>query len=197
MRRLVTYRLIQAPAIEVVTRDEVKAHARIDGTADDAWIDAAIAAARALIERDTGRALITQRWEYRREGAPRTRWLHLEVSPLAAIVSVQYVDTQGQLQTWDPAEYTADTFGQPGVLLPDYGKAWPAVRFEPGSFRVVFDAGHADLNSIPADLRTACQHAIRLIVTDWYEHRSETEAQNLNRIPLGIERLLWPHRLAY
>jgi len=54
--------LIAGPGEEPVSRAEAKAFCRIDGDAEDALLDALIAAARLHVEGLTGRALVTQTW---------------------------------------------------------------------------------------------------------------------------------------
>src|SRR5690606_2429764 len=53
-----------APAAEPITLSEAKAHFRVDTDDEDALISSLIVAARLLIERALGLALMTQGWSY-------------------------------------------------------------------------------------------------------------------------------------
>ena len=54
--------LIAGPGEEPVSLAEAKLFARVDGSDEDALVDALIAAARLHVEAITGRALVTQTW---------------------------------------------------------------------------------------------------------------------------------------
>jgi len=80
-----TSTLIAPPGEEPVTLAEAKAFCRIDGSDEDALVDALIAAARLQVESLTGRALITQSWRLTMACAPRL--VELPVIPVAALVA--------------------------------------------------------------------------------------------------------------
>src|SRR5258706_6207580 len=56
-------KLITPPAVEPFTLAEAKLHCRIDIDDDNANVDKWIKAARTKVEKDTGRALLTQTWD--------------------------------------------------------------------------------------------------------------------------------------
>lgn len=80
-----TSTLIAPPGEEPVTLAEAKAFCRIDGSDEDALVNALIAAARLQVESLTGRALITQTWRLTMACAPRL--VELPVIPVAALVA--------------------------------------------------------------------------------------------------------------
>ena len=80
-----TSTLIAPPGEEPVTLAEAKAFCRIDGSDEDALVNALIAAARLQVESLTGRALITQSWRLTMACAPRL--VELPVIPVAALVA--------------------------------------------------------------------------------------------------------------
>ena len=80
-----TSTLIAPPGEEPVTLAEAKAFCRIDGSDEDALVNALIAAARLQVESLTGRALIAQTWRLTMACAPRL--VELPVIPVAALVA--------------------------------------------------------------------------------------------------------------
>ena len=80
-----TSTLIAPPGEEPVTLAEAKSFCRIDGSDEDALVNALIAAARLQVESLTGRALITQSWRLTMACAPRL--VELPVIPVAALVA--------------------------------------------------------------------------------------------------------------
>ena len=80
-----TSTLIAGPGEEPVTLAEAKSFCRIDGSDEDALVNALIAAARLQVESLTGRALITQTWRLTMACAPRL--VELPVIPVAALVA--------------------------------------------------------------------------------------------------------------
>jgi len=80
-----TSTLIAPPGEEPVTLAEAKSFCRIDGSDEDALVNALIAAARLQVESLTGRALITQTWRLTMACAPRL--VELPVIPVAALVA--------------------------------------------------------------------------------------------------------------
>jgi hypothetical protein len=77
--------LIAGPGEEPVSRAEAKAFCRIDGTDEDALVEALIAAARLHVEGLTGRALVAQTWRLVLHRPPPV--VALPVLPVAELVA--------------------------------------------------------------------------------------------------------------
>jgi uncharacterized phiE125 gp8 family phage protein len=89
------------------------------------------------------------------------------MSPVQNIVSVKYVDADGVLQTLSNTEYTL-TGDDPNILLPTYGKSWPAFRLQPGAIKIQYRAGYGDAAvNIPEAIRAW----MLLNVANLYENR--------------------------
>ncbi len=164
--------LVAAPALEPVSIEEAKRRIRVgsDVTSEDEDISASIAAARRAIERETGRALITQTWEGRLDEFPGGSEILLPYPPLQRVVSVKYIDTDGNEQTLAMTEYTADTTGVTGRIFLQWGKSWPSTRAEPNAVRIQFKAGYGDVGAdVPEDLRAE----IWAKVGDYFAHREK------------------------
>lgn len=174
-------RVVTPPTAEPVTLAEVRAHARIDTTADDATLASYILAARQHIENITGRALAVTTFEMTLEDFDDDE-IDLPRAPVSSIVSVTYTDVNGAAQTMPAADYTLDATSFVPRLLLGYGKSWPGVRGEPGDVRIQFVAGEVQP---PAPLR----HAVMLLAATWHENR-ETPPDNP-----AVDALIAPYRI--
>lgn len=192
------------PASEPVTTAEAKAHARIDHSDDDAYIDSLIEAARSLVEARTGRSLITQTLILRLDGFPRnigydfrrvTHDIVLPRPPVQSVSSVVYIDTDGTSVTLDPSKYDVDTKGHMPRIVPAYGEVWPITRpATPNAVTITYDAGWTQASLVPAPLR----HAIKLLVSHWYENREHVVVgTTAGKIPDTVDSLINPYRVRF
>jgi uncharacterized phiE125 gp8 family phage protein len=175
-------KLITPPSVEPFTLAEAKLHCRIDTDADNANVTKWIRAARSKVERDTGRALLTQIWDlfldafyttpptpYAAFNWPRYQAPVITVPypPLQSVTSVNQTDSAGNETVWNATNYVVDTASEPGRIgLTDTG-AWPTgLRvFQPGRIRYV--AGYLNPAAIPGDLLEA-----QALLMGWMsEHR--------------------------
>ena len=209
--------LTVAPATEPVTRAEAKLHARIETTADDDLVDAYIVAARQLVERLTGRALITQTWTLTLDDWPRSSrddwwdgWREAPIStvdgadeveirkaPFLAITSVATIaESDGAATAWAATNYYAikDASGF-GRLVKKSSATWPTIaagsqRLK-GGIVITFTAGYgANASDVPMALR----QAIKDIVAHWYENR-EAAGSGLSAAPMKTMALIQQYRV--
>ena len=174
--------LLEGPAVEPVLVAEIKAHMRVGDDAEDELIGSLISAARVLVEAETRRALIEQRWRALFDVWPRAGII-LPVVPAISVEVVCAIDADGGTAVLDEADYALEVAD--GSLRLDNRPAG-AVRYE-----VDFTAGYgASGLDVPQTLR----QAIRLLVTHWYEHRSAVMQGEGNAAPLGWRDLVAPYR---
>lgn len=198
--------LVTGPAAEPVTKDEVKLQGKIDSAAEDALIDAYITAARQLIERLTGRALITQSWTLTLDDWPRSGrddwWdgqreapisilesaeIEIRKAPFLAITSVETLDESNVATAWASTNYYAASEHGFGRLVKKRGASWPTVQRDAAGIVVTFTAGYgAGASSVPMALR----QAIKDVVLHWYENREAAAAEGFNVTPLKTQALL-------
>jgi uncharacterized phiE125 gp8 family phage protein len=192
-------KLITAPTSEPVTLTEAKAHLRVDASDDDALITALIIAAREGAEQITGRALMSQTWELGLDGfSDREPAYHrhayrisLPRPPLVSITSVKYLDTSGVLQTMAESDYLLDDHSEPARLMPAYGTCWPVTRCQANSVLIRYDAGYADADSVPQQIKSW----MLLQIGAMYENRENVAAlTNLVQMPFA-DRLLDASRI--
>ena len=181
------------PASEPVTVAEVKAQARIDISDDDTLLASYIKGARQQVETETGRQLLTATWVYRADAFPRCGYIALPKPPLLTVTALAYVDSAGVTQTWGSSNYRVDLYDDPGTVRLAYGVSWPSTRSQFDAVQLTYTAGYgATAASVPEPLRLA----ILLWVAHLYEHREAVSERELYAMPLGVERLVWPYRVA-
>jgi uncharacterized phiE125 gp8 family phage protein len=150
--------IITPPTAEPISLVEAKAHLRVTDTADDAQITAFIAAARKFAETNTQCQVIAARWKLVLDAFPGPSLMGIPLgqafslpghaillpkSPTIQVVSVQYLDMSGTLQTMPTTDYVADLACQPARITPVFGKIWPISLPQIGAVTVTFDAGYA------------------------------------------------------
>jgi hypothetical protein len=151
---------ITPPTAEPIDLVEVKLHLRVDIPDDDTLIVPLMGAARDYAENLTKKQFVAARWKQVMDGFPSNATessgglygkayarpgnaIYLERSPVAQIVSVQYLDLQGVIQTMPAANYVADLSSDPVRITPVFGQIWPIPMPQIGSVWVIYDAGYA------------------------------------------------------
>lgn len=189
--------LINAPAAEPLTLQQVKAHLRVEHADDDSVIEPLIAAARQHVDGRAGilgRALLTQQWDWTLDRFPLSRdmALLLPLPPLQSVDQVSYIDTAGVLQVWDPAEYRVDTAHQSGRLAPAFGFDWPQTQGVLAAVTIRFTAGYG---ANPDDVPEPIRWALLLMIGHWYTRREAVAERDLAELPIGAEALLATYRI--
>lgn len=159
--------LLTPPAAEPVSLAEAKTRLRIGDDAHDAAVTLWIKAARERVERDTGRALLSQVWVERRDGwtgdgqpdgrmmAFGTRFRLLR-PPLIAVEAVTIYDAEDAPSEWDPAAFFVDAASDPGRIALRHGEDWPQPGRATGGIEIRFRCGYGDSpEDVPAPLREA------------------------------------------
>lgn len=178
-----------APAEEPLTTDEAKAHLRIDGSEEEALIDAAVSAARHYAENKTRLKLITQSLTITQSGfGPAVR---LPFGNVQSVTSVQYKDaTTGAMTVLAADQYQLVKSCVPNFITPAYLLSWPTVRHDWDSVVVEVVAGFGGRGDVPLDIIAA----IKLLTSHFYENRQEEFVGTItSKLSLGADRLLMPH----
>jgi uncharacterized phiE125 gp8 family phage protein len=166
----VSLTLITPPSIEPITLDEAKLHVRVWDANEDGYIEGLIAAARQWCERHCSRSFITTRWRQQFADFPVSGVFKLSMAPVSAVSAITYTDAAGSTQVLSSSAYVLGTDREPAEVRKAYGAVWPSVRTEGvGSVvAVTYDAGYgATAASVPGTIK----HAIKLMVSHWYECR--------------------------
>lgn len=179
--------LVIAPAVEPVSVDELRAHLRLDSTADDTYLADLITGAREFVEGETRRALVEQTWalfldripqrdvmgwwDGVREGAitmESARSIELPISPLVSVDHVKYYSDDNVATVWPSTNYHVDTASKPGRLSLRTSGVWPVFTRPTNGLEIQYKAGHG---SQAGDVPAALRQAIKIIAADWYENR--------------------------
>jgi uncharacterized phiE125 gp8 family phage protein len=93
--------------------------------------------------------------------------IRLPLPPLRSVLSVTYVDENGDDQLLDPAVYHVVGAGiaGPGCILLAHDQTWPSTRRQRDGIRIVYTAGHDSFAPVPEALR----HSLILAVQGLYD----------------------------
>lgn len=185
--------LITAQTAECLLAADVKAHTRIDQSAEDTLLGTYISSARALAEAETGRQFMPATWDLVLDGFPCASEIVVPLPPLTSVTHVKYLDPDGTETTWASSNYVVEApAGEtcpPGRIRLAYGVAWPAVQDVARCVRVRFVAGYASASAVPAGIK----HAIMVGVAESYKQREETIQGTISTdAALTMRRLLGP-----
>lgn len=144
-------RVVTPPATEAVSVADLKAHARVTSTAEDAILPRFIRAAREDAEHLTQRSIGTQTLELRIDSFPGAgESIELPRPPVTSVISVVYRDTLGASQTLSPAGYALRDTEAGALLVPATpGAKWPDVDYFGGAVVITYVAGYTSA-TIPA-----------------------------------------------
>lgn len=205
-----SWEAITPPAYELLTTTEARRHLRLESyggeedAAEDEYLTSLIAAAGDTIEQHTRRPIRAQQrrllvrvgneglyekgsfwWHYHWYGEIR-----LNATPIRSVDSVSYVD-DGRWVVVDAADYVV--VGAVGGIhnsvsvCPAVPKWWPW-GFRSPDIRVDVSCGYLQ-ESLPAQVK----HAARIMVGDFYSHRSEVVVgASVAKVPRSVNALLAP-----
>jgi len=154
-------KVMDPASTEPVSLDEAKRRLRIGFDDDDDDIELLISSARDHAEKYCNVLFAEQTVEARCDC-----WgdmVRLPVAPVNSIVSIEYVDTTGAIQTVDVSVYEPRLEGLEPSIVPAYGKQWPVIQ---SGSRITLTAVAGYETAPPA-----VKHAILLHIADAYEVR--------------------------
>ena len=168
------------PGVEPVILSEAKAHLRVDGTEDDAYINTLIAVTRRLCESYTNRSFITQTRTVTLDRFPFCTTLNpyaaielpygpVQTGPSGPSVAVEYLDADGALQTLElDTDYYVDVQGD--IARVRYVNGWPTTRNSYGAVTVTYTAGYgSDDQDVPEEIK----QAMLMQIANLYENRQD------------------------
>lgn len=188
--------VVITPPSPVVSVEEAKLHCRVDDsdTASNSLIETYVAAATAWLDGPAGwlgRALGVQVLEWQSCSWPCDDF-RLPYQPLIEVISITYVDTDGNTQTIPVPVPVPDPWS--------FSDA-PATRGRAGDVKIQYRAGYgtsddADPPVWTNDIPNPIKVAILLLVNHWYENREAVSGSGSpTAIPFGVEALLSTYRV--
>lgn len=194
---------ISAPAADVVSLAEIKAHCRAEEFTDhDDYLAACVAAATKHIDgRDgwLGRALVDQTWELRFDEFCEDK-IALPLPPVLEVVHIKYYDDDGELQTLATSVYhvIGVNGGRPGYVALKDGQSWPATDVRPEAVIIRFRCGYVDHDASPVSgsVPEPIKQAIMLFAGTMYANRETMViGVSVTPMPWAAEALLAPYRV--
>lgn len=186
--------LTSAPAEDLVTLAEAKAHCHVEFSDDDALLTGLVAAATRRLDGYSGilgRCLVTQSWRVDMSDWPRADVLRLPFPDVSTITSVKYFDADNAEQTVSSGLYElqADARGS-FIRFRDEFTAPEVYDDRLDAVKVIFVAGYGAASAVPAPIRTAAL----MMVAHWYANREAAASGEMHEIPLGVTALTEPYR---
>ena len=185
--------LIAAPVDQLLTLDEIKAHIRVDGAAEDNLITQLLNSAVETAQNYTSRQFMRATYEALYDGLPRGfDPLRLPRAPVQEITSLTYHVGS----TWTSTALDVDTLrilaGPEAAIAPALGTSWPQANAGPQAVKVRYVAGYADADHVPAPIK----QAVLLQIGSMYEDRGELIVGTSSGLRSdGIARLLSAYRV--
>jgi uncharacterized phiE125 gp8 family phage protein len=186
----VTYKVTTDSVTEPVTLAAAKLHLKMDDIdAEDTLIDSLIIAARMFAENFTNRAFVTKTiTQVYNEFPSSDKVLRLAVTPLQAVVSVNYNDENGAAQTWAASDYIVDAYTEPSEISVKNSISFPSTIDEKNAVTVIYTAGYGTADDVPQPIK----QAILLLIGHFYNHREDTVSEKRT----AAERLLKQYRVS-
>jgi uncharacterized phiE125 gp8 family phage protein len=183
--------LLIPPAAEPLSLADAKAYLRVAHADDDGLIAALIASARAHVEAQTRRALITQTWRHVRDAWPADGRIAVLPAPLQSLAAARVYDAEGDTQAIDLQAFVVDAVSAPGVLSFPLWSA-PAPGRTTAGIELDIVVGYGDAaTDVPEPLRLA----IRQLVAHWYENRGVAAGGGAAPLPVTVAELIAPYRV--
>lgn len=138
------------------------------------------------VQADANRAICTQTVVYKLDRFPCGTRIDIPFGQMATVTSIQYIDTDGNTQTWPSSNYEVDTARKGGCVWLAYNVSWPAIRNIQNAVTVTYTAG----NDAPQVPRVAWQ-AVMLQVAHAFENREPVLIGTISKeIELGYRSLI-------
>jgi uncharacterized phiE125 gp8 family phage protein len=147
-----THQLITPNTVLELSLVDAKAQLGIDGTDLDTTVTAWIKGVVAYAEHETKRVILNQTWRTTLDAFPDV--ISLPFAPCSSVTSVKYLDVAGVEQTINSLDYELSTVNQTAVIVPAYGKTWPATYNKINAVKVEAVYGYGStITDVPNDYK--------------------------------------------
>jgi len=161
---------------------------------EDDYISGLITTARRLIERHSGRRLITQTWSLYLDAFPDISSMRIPCPPLQSITSINYYDADSTEATFSDDDYEVDIYGEPGNVVLKSSKSWPSTTLRKvNGVIVLYICGYgATAATVPEEYK----EAIKILGAELYEHREDGLTGMIYKtLPWGVKTLIGYDRI--
>lgn len=165
-------KVIQETGVEIVNVEELKEYLVVEHNRFDLLIQNLGIAARQLLESYTDLDLKGKIREIYLDQFQNT--LKIEYGNITSLNSIKYNDSDGNQQTMAEEDYTLDDVVIPAEII---------FHKRPNTDRT---RNNVIINYTSSTAPQLAKQAIKLIVGEWYEERSNSTPVNLKEIPLGL-----------
>lgn len=182
---------ITAPSVEPVTAQECMDHVRETDAGQTSYISALLSAAVEYMDGQgvLGRAMITQTWRQYLPASPGR--VALLMPSVQSVTAIGYFDADNTQQAATLSDFNVFGPADRTTVEPKPNAAWPVAFERPDAIWVDFTAGYGDAAS---DVPDPLKHAIKMLVSHWYEQRESTSEKLVQTVPYGFEALTEAYR---
>lgn len=197
---------VSGPEQPAVSLAYARQHIQALTTADDNMITIWTAAAAQYFTDQTGRDPITRTrdaildmFPFQGLSGSQAR-IELPHPPLTRVLSVEYVDPDGTLRSFDDGaspETPFWTYSAPrgpqaarGFVEPVHGKCWPATREQTGAVRIRYESGYSDT---PDDVPELVRGILCYLIAHFDQFRGavhEARKGQVLELPYGVQAMI-------
>ena len=168
-----------------ITRDEAKAHLRVDFDSDDAYIDALLEASQEACEKILGFNFGT--WSHEGYASEFTKVIFFRQANLSGSVTVSYKNAAGLPQTLATSNYRVSRRSYPGRIVFDDSLHLSNEKHDPEWLKVTWTSSY---NTIPKLVKQAGL----MIIGHLYEMRQDVGYSRIFEVPMNSKYLLEKYR---
>lgn len=185
--------VINESTTEPIALAEAKLNMRVTSSAEDSRISALITTARRLCEQELEMSLVEKTLEI---AGHRLDYCGIELpeGPVRSVVSVTYVNTDGDDTVLAADQYRISPYAEPTLLMPAYDVTWPDARSDLDSVRIRYIAGYPSSDSPPQTVPAPIVQAMHLYIAHYYRNREAVAEGSIGELPLGSRHLLSTYR---
>lgn len=133
---------LTAPAVEVVSLDELAEYARVESDDEARTMLGHIASARAWVENEVNLCLGERTLTLYLDCFPSWE-IELRMPPVTTLTSIVYLDSAGDSQTLSSSLYRTDLVSRPCRITPAYGQYWPCTYPVTKAITIAMAAGYS------------------------------------------------------
>lgn len=177
------FRVTVVPTLEPVALSEVKEFIKLDGKAEDIYLESIIKATRLALEGILGRSIMTQTLVLRMDTWPQAV-LDLPRTPLASVTEIRTIDESGNETVYSSDNYYVNSGGDKAQIVIKTSTAFPTnLNRARGGFEVEYIAGYGDeIADVPETIRQA--------ILQWVASVYETKVPDFTTPPANVKATL-------